>query len=536
MSGSFRSAFAAAILFLTAALPLEAQFGQFDRTLLDKLYRGDFAQIADDNFGRMDLEAVVMAFRADDEVAVKCDLFGGEGLSAAQLAVFLGYIKFLNTDRDTGTFPSAQFIALSVLGFSADAPGLWALDPNMLAMGLEIEKGCASSRADTIRRNLVRLLDDRIEWYSKDQSARIPLSQQSAVRITQQQYREAVERDVALPAQPQALSQLAALEARGAQFIQCEYGPTRPDSTGRETLALWYGSAPLTMNDFQKVSPKHPLGNFGDEGITACPPTLLEGRTVVARSVQKGRDGLDQAALANIPLSMDRLLQGNYPLFEATRAHWLAFQKSGQPGERQQAAWGKAQLLQDVAGNCQITRRTDPPTDGGTSCAIEAAIRYEFQAIPDVVLTGGRSRVYLSVDGTIVNPAEPIVAASSATDSPGLQVGMTLTVITLEPIDLYSQDEGRRYKAQLAEPAVWRGQAVLDKGTEVLLRIERSTQPQMPNVMTVNVFAASTVFYGQPTPLTTNANPATIPAQKRGKLGELAAQTRLNFAIQAPRN
>jgi hypothetical protein len=523
-----------AVLVL-ASLPLEAQFGGFDRDLLDKLYRADFAHISDDNVGRMDLEAVVMAFRADDEVAVKCDLFGGQGLDVGQLATFLGYIKFLNTDRDTGTFPSAQFLALSVLGFGTDAPGLWALDPNMLAMGLEIEKGCASPRAGTIRRNLVRLLDERIEWYSKDQSARIPLAQQSTVRITQRQYAAAVERDVALPAQPQAMSQIAALESRGAQLINCEYGPTRPDSTGSQTLTLWYGAAPLTMNEFKKVSQKHPLGNFGDDAITACPPTLLDGRTVAARSLQKGRAGLDQAALAAVPASMDRLLQGRYPLFEATRAHWLAYQNSRQPGEQQQAAWGKAQLLKDVVGNCELTRRSNPPTDGGTSCAIEAAIRYEFQAVPDVTLTG-RGRVYLSVDGTIVNPEEPIVAASNRADSPGLQVGLRLSVVTLEPIDLYSQDEQRRYKAQLAEPAVWRGQTVLEKGAEVMLTIQRSKAPQMPNVMTVVVYAVSVVYYGQPTPITTGGSPATIPAVQRGKLGQLAPQTPLSFSIQAPTN
>src|SRR5262249_13738367 len=151
----------------------------------------------------------------------------------------------------------AQFLALSVLSAGVEVPGFWAFDPNMLAMGLEIENGCGSPRVDTIRKNLVRLLDERIEWYSNDQSARIPLMQQSTAKITEQDYKSTVEKDVALPAQQQVLRQIATLESRGAQLVRCQYGPTNPDSTGSQTLTLWYGNAPLTMNDFQKVSRKH---------------------------------------------------------------------------------------------------------------------------------------------------------------------------------------------------------------------------------------------------------------------------------------
>src|SRR5205823_14291636 len=59
-------------------------------------------------------------------------------------------------------------------------------------------------------------------------------------------------------------------------------------------------------------------------------------------------------------------------------------------------------------------------------------------------------------------------------------------------IDLYSEDETRRYKAQLDQRAVWQGQTVLPQGTQVLLKIVRSKQPQMPNVATVNIYAVST--------------------------------------------
>ena len=164
-------------------------------------------------------------------------------------------------------------------------------------------------------------------------------------------------------------------------------------------------------------------------------------------------------------------------------------------------------------------------------CQISDGLKSEFRIIPDVTLKG-RGIVYTTAAGTIINPEEPIAAATNAANSPGIRAGMQLMVISLEPIDLYSQDENRRYKAQLEQPAVWQGQTVLPQGTEVLLKIVRSTKPQMPNVMTVIIYAVSTVLYGQPTPITTGGSSATIPAVKRGQLGQMAARTRLSFAIQ----
>ena len=58
------------------------------------------------------------------------------------------------------------------------------------------------------------------------------------VKITVQAYKEAVQKDVALPAQDAALRQIAGLEAGGARLLECEYGPLNPDSTGSETARL----------------------------------------------------------------------------------------------------------------------------------------------------------------------------------------------------------------------------------------------------------------------------------------------------------
>jgi hypothetical protein len=493
--------------------------------LLDKLYRGDFANISDDNFGRMDLEAVVMAFSTDERAREKCDIFGGKGLDGAQTTKFLSYIKFLNTDRDTGTFPSAQFLLLGTLSGLTDYPGMWALDPNMLAMALEIEKGCNSDRVFRIRTNLLKLLDERIVWYSKDQSSKIGIMRQTTTKITQQSYRSIVEKDLALPAQAEAMRQIASLESRGAQLVDCEYGPTNPDSTGSQTLRFWYGNPVLTMNDFLKVSRKHPLGNYGDDGVSACPKTLLEAKVASADSLKKGRGRLDSSALAPGP-SSDRLTGD--PLYQIAKARWIAFQTSREPADRQQAEWGKAQLLKTYGDSCEAAKKAGVSPGGNLFCLIVDQVKYEFQGIPDVPLTG---RVYAAAGGIIINSAQP--SAAPQFSPVVLRVGLQLSVINLEMIDLTSQDETRRYRAQLDQPAVANGATVLPQGTEVLLRIARSKNPQMPNVATVNNDVVSVTVNGKPTPVTTNFSSARIPANPRGVQGQMAARTRLNFAIQA---
>jgi hypothetical protein len=142
--------------FLYLALPLQAQitraFSRYDRDLIDKLYRGDFAHISDDNWGRMDLEAVLVAFRTDKEAATECSIMGVEEPSAAQMTTVVAYIKYLNSNSTTGKFPSAEFMTLSVLSAGTDLPGVWALHPNWLAMAHEIEdSGCKSARVQKIR-------------------------------------------------------------------------------------------------------------------------------------------------------------------------------------------------------------------------------------------------------------------------------------------------------------------------------------------------------------------------------------------------
>ena len=247
---------------------------------------------------------------------------------------------------------------------------------------------------------------------------------QTTTKITQQSYSSAIEKDVALPLMEEAKRQIANLESRGAQLVDCEYGPTNPDSTGSQTLRFWYGNPVLTMNDFQKISRKHPLGNYGDDGITACPKTLLEAKTASANSVKKGLAKVDRSTLAPaLPAPISDRLTGD-PLYQIAKARWIAFQTSREPRDQQQATWGKAQLLKTYGQSCEAARRGGVSPGGNLFCLVVDQVKYEFQAIPDVVLTGN---VYAVAGGIIVNSAQPSAALQS---SPAvLRVGMQLSVV-----------------------------------------------------------------------------------------------------------
>ncbi len=241
-----------------------------DRDLITKLYNADFAHISDDNEGRMDLQTVMYAFRYDEKRREKCSLLGDD----MSLALSMKYTRFLNTDRQTGTFPSAQFMALSVMDLAAKKPGdVFALGPNAMAMAMEIdEHGCQSPRVERIRQNIIKLLEQRIAWYAiKDHSKETGLMKQSIAVVNRQALESTVSKDVELPAQPEALRQIGDLEARGAQLSDCQYGPTNPDSTGSETVTFWYKEVPIPMADLMKLSRKHPLAKFGDAAVTTCP-------------------------------------------------------------------------------------------------------------------------------------------------------------------------------------------------------------------------------------------------------------------------
>jgi hypothetical protein len=65
------------LLSIPATAQINKAWPKHDPELLTKLYNGDLAHISDDNFGRMDVEAVMTALRTDEKAGPDtCPLFG----------------------------------------------------------------------------------------------------------------------------------------------------------------------------------------------------------------------------------------------------------------------------------------------------------------------------------------------------------------------------------------------------------------------------------------------------------------------------
>ena len=376
------------LLSTPATAQINKAWPKHDPELITKLYNGNFAHISDDNFGRMDVEAVMTMFRTDQKAgADKCPLLGQNVSDAESTAAMAQYIRYLNTDRQTGTFPSAQFMMLSVLGAGKDALGGFALDPNAMAMAMEIhEHGCDSERVQKIRKNIINLLQQRVAWYAvKDHSKEIRVQNQSIVPVTQQAWQAAVSNDVSLAVQEQALRQIRDLEARGAQLYDCEYGPTYPDSTGSETVTFWYKDMPIAMAELLKVSRKHPLAKFGDEAVTACPVTLADARQTLTRSRQVGLNRVDQAALPRAEIPLNRIMGNLYPVYQNVKKSWASYKATHDPRDQQQAIAGKDQLLGGPAGYqtaCEKMKLAGQPPNN-VHCQIAEQLADEFRDIPD---------------------------------------------------------------------------------------------------------------------------------------------------------
>lgn len=358
-----------------------------DRDLINKLYTGDFAHISDDNFGRMDLEAVFMAFRTDKNAGPdKCNVLGENQSAADVMARIAKYIQYLNTDRQTGTFPSAQFMTLSVLSAAGDSPGFWALNPNMLAMAMEIhERGCASERVQRIRGNMIQLLEERIAWHAvKDHSKEIGLMKQSIAAVKKQAFETAVSKDMELPAQSPAMRQLGDIEARGAQVSDCEYGPTNPDSTGSETVTFWYKDVPIPMAEILKLSRKHPLARYGDIAVIECPRTLWAARHKLGESQGLGQSRIEESALPAAHLPLTVMGKYNYAVYQNVKKSWMSYQATHDPRDQQQAIAGKTQLLSGPFGYekaCEKMKAANqPPTN--VHCQIAQQLADEFRDIP----------------------------------------------------------------------------------------------------------------------------------------------------------
>jgi hypothetical protein len=149
-------------LLLLVSRPIEAQVSRwpyYDPDLIDKLYKNDYEHVGNDNASRQDLLAVIAAFGLPNDPDKDCAFVTDD--SPAKL---IGYVKFLQSDSRTGAYPSDEAGALAfVSALYPDPPYVYVNDPNLIAMAREIdEHSCGSDRIQTIRRNFVKLLDDRV--------------------------------------------------------------------------------------------------------------------------------------------------------------------------------------------------------------------------------------------------------------------------------------------------------------------------------------------------------------------------------------
>jgi hypothetical protein len=156
-------------------MPAAAQLGRwpyYDPDLIEKLYKNDYQHVGNDNASRQDLIAVIAAFGLDPDA--KCSLVTDDSLAGG--AKLAGYISFLQSDSRTGQYPSAEASELAFVGaLYPDPPYVYINDPNLVAMAREIETHkCKSDRIQTIRRNFVQLLDDRIAGRNIPASAASP--------------------------------------------------------------------------------------------------------------------------------------------------------------------------------------------------------------------------------------------------------------------------------------------------------------------------------------------------------------------------
>jgi hypothetical protein len=354
---------------------------------------------------------------------------------------------------------------------------------------------------------------------------------QSIVAVNRQALESTVLKDVELPAQPQALRQIVDVEARGGQLSDCEYGPTNPDSTGSETVTFWYKEVPISMADFLKLSRKHPLAKFGDAAVTTCPATLADARQKFGESRRLGQSHVDPSVLpaAHIPLTV--LGKERYAVYQDVKKSWMSYQATHDPRDQQQAIAGKSQLLGGYEQACERMKAAGQPPNN-VHCQIAQQLADEFRDIPNSPETANAptARVPGPAAGAQVPPA---------TGSPLIPAGTQLAVTTIDAIDLLTQDESLRYRAQLERPALSRGQTVLAQGSEVLLKISRQNLPKSPdNMAFVALTVDSTTLDGKLIQLTSRAVVKLVPVHGTTSRTptEIPPGTKLLFIVQQASN
>ena len=555
-----------------------------DPALIDKIEKGDFMHISDDNNGRMDLLAVLMGASRSH-----CEVFP----SVVSIAK---YVKYLGSDSVTGKYPSQEFELLGLLGAfvsmgddggvggtpkkESSFDGPWLLNPNAQAVMVIGSHGCNDPRFQKFATNLLNAIEHHVNWHDQKLGDKAPLMSQNATLVAPSAWRDQVTKDVELNKQTQVMKQIADLQAAGATYVNCVYGPKNPDSTGTDQVGFWYKQVPTPGGEFMKVSWKNPMSAFGDIPLSTCPANLMEAHQKNAESRRMAQSKVDPSALPPAPVPL-QLMMGQYYLnYQYVKKSWVDYQNSHNAKDQQAAIDQKAMLLRTYNRSCNI-EKSAPGGGNGEFCQLVRQLTDEFQEIPDGPLssavpnTQGPQIPSLQTSQSTPTPnltrpqpnpriaqtqtpaprtppaAVPAVPertnpAAGGTPNPanqrtaapdtlsGYPVGTRLMVAITDPVDL-SAMAGRTFRAQLARPAQYGTQILAPQGSEVELQVSAPETSANGNMVTVTVSVVSVTVDGKRIPVTTQPimRPISMAGGRNPGISQIPARNILPFIVRA---
>jgi hypothetical protein len=529
--------FAAALISLAGMAA--AQDFTPDRTLIDKLERGDVMHVRDDNGGRMDLLSALMGASH-----AKCDAL------SPGFAKIATYVAYLGSDSETGKYPSREFTGMGLMAAifnndttrtegqesTFDAP--WMIEPNGAAMLVIGAKGCNDPRFQTIVRNLFKTLDHHIAWHEQKLGARAPLMKQTVMPMRLAEWQTAVEQNVELPSQPVVEKQFAELESRRATYLDCVYGPLNPDSTGSTKMNFWNREVSSAAGDFLKVSRKHPLADLGDVALAACPANLADAQQKHNEARNLAMSKVDAASLPPVPAPLQLVLGQYYQNYLYVKQSWLDYQKSHHQTDLQHAIDTKVILLRSFGRPCR------PGGENDLMCQVSRQLNEEFAEIPDGPTSSRvpNTRVpdlSMRGDPTARQAPPPSQQAPGTTTQPSvgddaIPRGTALLVFTSEPIDL--TDSSRTYRGRLARPAQFRGRDIAPADSEVIIKVSEPQPVGSRGMTSVSLTVESIVIDGKRVAITTQPVVQPFTVGRASRSGEtLPSGTRLVFIVANPK-
>jgi len=422
-----------------------------DSDLLAKIRNRRFREISDTNTGRMDLYAVVWALEKAD-----CRVPGSKNNSPVKVLDFaVKYTKYLTTDSETGAYPSKEFFTLGAIGMlgARDPGALLTTNPNSLAAAAFIDQfHCGSKEVNDFETGLFAAMDDHIEWHEKNLGAQAPESSHRVVSIAQSGLSD--EGIYSLTARDAVRRQLQ--QAGQAQLLECNYGPTHPDSTGSEQFRFWFKTVGISTEEVLKVSAKNPLARFGDNPKELCPKKLNEASQALQASLQSARSKLDPRSLPAAEMPLDRLLsRDSLAAFNAARRNIDSYKTSHDHKQMEEAMSQKASLIGQYLRQCAALAAASPDS---TFCAIRAQLDEDLNDIPDSEdLQAFRN-----------NPTSPPAAFGGA--APRQDAEYLLAVATVDPIDLEGISSGREFHARVDRSVNYGPRTIVPAGADVYLK------------------------------------------------------------------